>query len=65
MHVAKLANGKIVQVLRFNVSVAFNCRPDNVLIATPVGVRGYRQTLKWINTTQVVWHHVFKSETTL
>lgn len=60
MHLAKLNTGHIVQVLRYNAIVEFDeSRKDWVLIM----YRTKFKELKWVNTTDIVWHHEFNTTT--
>lgn len=56
MQVAKLNDGRIVEVFRYAVPVAFDTsRGDWVLISTPIGARPRKQNLEWVPATYVVW----------
>lgn len=64
MHVAKLSNGKLVELLRHCATVRFDPTPDHwCLVASPLNTprTSGRKTAWWVPVTSIVWHLNFSS----
>lgn len=64
MKVAKLSNGRIVELLLHDVPVLFDPSPGWSLIAYPLNASVMRQNLTWVQSTTIVWSLDFGADTT-
>ena len=62
MRVAKLSNGKMVELMRYCATVKFDPTPDHwCLVASPMNSQktSGRKTMWWIPSTSIAWHMDF------